>query len=41
MQPYVCRYTNIVNTAQTPGTKLHAAWEDVPAPEVAAAQCRA
>lgn len=28
-------YTNIVTTAQTPGTLLHTAWRDVPAPEVA------
>ena len=27
-------YTNIVTTALTPGTRLHAAWKDVPAPEV-------
>jgi hypothetical protein len=28
-------YTNIVNTAQEPGTKLNAEWKDVVAPEVA------
>jgi len=28
-------YTNIVTTAQTPGTRLHTVWHDVPAPEVA------
>jgi len=28
-------YTNIVTTAQTPGTRLHTAWRDMPAPEVA------
>lgn len=28
-------YTNIVNIAQTPGTKLHAEWNDVTAPIVA------
>jgi len=28
-------YTNIVNMTQTPGTKLHDAWKDTPAPEVA------
>lgn len=28
-------YTNIVKLAQTPGTKLHSAWKDTPAPPVA------
>jgi len=28
-------YTNIVTMAETPGTQLHTAWNDVPAPDVA------
>lgn len=28
-------YTNIVTMTETPGTKLHSAWKDTPAPEVA------
>jgi len=28
-------YTNIVNMTKTPGTKLHTAWKDTPAPQVA------
>jgi hypothetical protein len=28
-------YTNIVHMTETPGTQLHTAWRDVPAPEVA------
>lgn len=28
-------YTNIVTMTETPGTQLHAAWKDTPAPEVA------
>jgi len=28
-------YTNIVQTTETPGTKLHEAWKDVPAPQAA------
>merc|ERR1719231_1990856 len=28
-------YTNIVNTTNTPGTALHAAWKDTPAPQEA------
>merc|ERR1719486_486906 len=28
-------YTNIVNTSQTEGTQLHAAWKDTPAPAAA------
>merc|ERR1712087_128842 len=28
-------YTNIVNMTKTPGTKLHTAWKDTPAPKVA------
>ena len=28
-------YTNIVEMTNTPGTKLHTAWKDVPAPQAA------
>ena len=28
-------YTNIVEMTNTPGTKLHTAWKDVPAPQIA------
>lgn len=31
----VVTYTQVIDTLQTPGTRLHEAWKDIPAPEIA------
>lgn len=31
----VITYTEVLHTMQTPGTQLHTAWKDIPAPEIA------